>query len=225
MFIDMKSSETILKASQTIAERLVWQAAEKDQAGIAEDLASGKDIPEVYGMGEAGMFDEFFCFLDEFGTSTLFEKLGPDLKRRNSNVNLHTALLIYMMRIVSGVPFFWHIESVLLMSQSLMHLVGFNGRQIRQGTTSRGLSQEKKSAKKKRWNCASGKVASEKCSRLCSDSKYGWCGIPTAKCRWISALPRSMWLMLIWHGRWSLKPSKTWASMQGWLLSPLIVVL
>ncbi len=60
----MESSETILKASQTIAERLVWQTAEKDQAGIAEDLASGKDIPEVYGMDEARMFDEFFCFLD-----------------------------------------------------------------------------------------------------------------------------------------------------------------
>jgi len=27
----------------------------------------GQDIPEVYGLGEAGLFDEFFYFLDHLG--------------------------------------------------------------------------------------------------------------------------------------------------------------
>ena len=50
----------IADASQKIADRLTWHTANRDQAGIAKDLADGKDIPEVYGLGEAGLFDEFF---------------------------------------------------------------------------------------------------------------------------------------------------------------------
>ena len=53
----------IADASQKIADRLTWHTANRDQAGIAKDLADGKDIPEVYGLGEAGLFDEFFVVL------------------------------------------------------------------------------------------------------------------------------------------------------------------
>jgi hypothetical protein len=38
---------------------LAWHTANRDQAGIAKDLAEGKDIPEVYGLGEAGLFNTF----------------------------------------------------------------------------------------------------------------------------------------------------------------------
>ena len=51
-------------AARNIANRLTWNTASRDQAGIASDLAEGKDIPEVYGLGEAGLFDEFFYFLE-----------------------------------------------------------------------------------------------------------------------------------------------------------------
>ena len=50
------------EASNNIANRLTWHSASRDQAGIAKELAEGKDIPEVYGLGEAGLFDEFFYF-------------------------------------------------------------------------------------------------------------------------------------------------------------------
>ncbi len=42
-------------------------------------------------------------------------------------------ILIYLMRIVAGLAFFWHIDPVILHSQPLMRLVGFNGRQVGQG--------------------------------------------------------------------------------------------
>jgi Transposase DDE domain len=141
----MKNSDLTAKASQNIADRLTWCTAQKDQVGITEDLASGKDIPEVYGLGEAGLFDEFFFFLDNFKISNLFKSLDPNLTQRKSNVNFHTVLLIYLMRIVSGLSFFWHIEPVLLRSQPLMRLVGFNGRQIREGTCLRGVKKADKS--------------------------------------------------------------------------------
>ncbi|MEK6967956.1 MAG: hypothetical protein AABX51_04985, partial [Nanoarchaeota archaeon] len=129
-------------ASQNIVNRLVWCTAQKDQAGIASDLASGKDIPEVYGLGAAGLFDEFFYFLSTLKISNLFNGLDPKLTKRRSNINFHSVLLTYIIRIVSGLPFYWHIEPILLKSQSLMRLVGFNGTQVRDGTCNRGITSK-----------------------------------------------------------------------------------
>lgn len=128
----------VKKASENIADRLAWHTAKRDQAGIAKDLAEGKDIPEVYGLGEVGLFDEFFYFLDCFGFTDLFMKLQPKPKTRNSPVPFMRIIFIYMMRIVAGLQFFWHMDSVILRSQSLMRLVGFNGRDIKEGTCNRG---------------------------------------------------------------------------------------
>ena len=125
-------------ASKNIADRLAWHTANRDQEGIAKDLAEGKDIPEVYGLGEAGLFDEFFYFLDHFGFTSLFMKLEPKARKRNSPVPFMRIIFVYLMRIVAGLRFFWHMDSVILRSQSLMRLVGFNGRDIKEGTCNRG---------------------------------------------------------------------------------------
>lgn len=130
--------DLIKRASQKIADRLTWCTAHRDQAGIAKDLADGKDISEVYGLGEAGLFDEFFYFLQQFRIMDLFMKLDPKITQRESNVKFPAVILIYLMRIVAGLAFFWHIHPVILRSQPLMRIVGFNGRQIRDGTCDRG---------------------------------------------------------------------------------------
>jgi len=128
----------IEEASQNITDRLTWHIADRDQAGIAKNLADGQDIPEVYGLGEAGLFDEFFCFLDQFGIKDLFMGIEPTSKKRKSKVPFIAVIFIYLMRIVAGLKFFWHIDPVILHSQPLMRLVGFNGRQVREGTCDRG---------------------------------------------------------------------------------------
>ena len=130
--------DIIKDASQNIAGRLAWHTAGRDQAGIAKELADGDDIPEVYGLGEAGLFDEFFYFLDYFGFKDLFMGLDPKSKKRESPISFTTIIYIYLMRIVAGLKFFWHINPVILHSQPLMRLLGFNGRQIREGTNQRG---------------------------------------------------------------------------------------
>jgi hypothetical protein len=126
------------RASQKIADRLTWCTASRDQAGIGKDLADGKDISEVYGLGEAGLFDEFFYFLDHFGFKSLFMSLDPMNRERCSNVNFPAVIFIYLMRVVAGLNFFWHVHPVILRSQPLMRLLGFNGRGIREGTSNRG---------------------------------------------------------------------------------------
>jgi hypothetical protein len=130
--------DIIKDASQNITSRLTWHTAGRDQAGIAKELADGDDIPEVYGVGEAGLFDEFFYFIDHFGFKDLFMGLDPKSKKRESPISFIVIIYIYLMRIVAGLKFFWHIDPVILHSQSLMRLLGFNGRQVREGTSQRG---------------------------------------------------------------------------------------
>ena len=141
--------DLISDASQNITERLVWHTALKDQAGIAKDMADGKEIEEIYGLGEAALFDEFFCFLSHFGIKDLALKLKPKIKKRETDINFLTVFFIYVMRIIAGCPYFWNIKPVLLQSQPLMHLVGFNARQIREGTSERGLHKSLNGNKQK----------------------------------------------------------------------------
>lgn len=133
----------ISDAAKNIADRLTWQTASRDQTGIASDLADGQDIPEVYGLGEAGLFDEFFYFLESFGFNKLFAGLDPKSKKRESPVPFMAIIYIYLMRIVAGLKFFYHIDPVILHSQSLMRLVGFNGRDVREGSCLRGTKKHK----------------------------------------------------------------------------------
>jgi len=135
--MDIKKS-----ASETIFKRLSWHTAKRDQAGIAEELVNEDKIHEIYGLGDAGLFDEFFCFLHELGIMKALEQLSPRRHRkRQSTVAFSTVMLIYLMRIVAGLKFFYHAGPVLLQSQSLMHLVGFNGREIKEGVNRRSLDK------------------------------------------------------------------------------------
>ncbi|MBE9521369.1 MAG: transposase [Proteobacteria bacterium] len=151
--------ETIKDAAKNIADRLAWHTAGRDQAGIARELADGKDIPEVYGLGEAGLFDEFFYFLDHFGFKNLLLGLEPKSKKRESPVSFNAIIYIYLMRIVAGLKFYWHIDPVILHSQALMRLVGFNGREVREGTCQRGR-KDKEPGKKIRGPVCPGFIAS-----------------------------------------------------------------
>lgn len=86
--------ELIIQASEKIAERLTWCTASRDQAGIGKDLAEGKEISEVYGLGEAGLFDEFFYFLEELRIMDLLIGLDPEKHQRTSNVKFPAVILI-----------------------------------------------------------------------------------------------------------------------------------
>jgi hypothetical protein len=63
------------------------------------------------------------------------------------------------MRIVAGLKFYWHIDPVILHSQALMRLVGFNGREVREGTCQRG-KKDKEPGKKIRGPVCPGFIAS-----------------------------------------------------------------
>jgi len=132
------------KASKIIANRLRWNTATRNQAGVAKKLADNQAADEVFGLGDAGLFDMFFYFLRELGFMELLEQLEPkSCRKRKSPVPFSAVMLIYLMRLVAGLRFFHHIDTVLLKSQALMHLVGFNGYQVKQGTSQRGVEKSK----------------------------------------------------------------------------------
>ncbi|MCD4823747.1 MAG: transposase [Phycisphaerae bacterium] len=134
--------DIIKNASETIFKRLVWHTAKRDQAGIAERLANEQDVDEIYGLGDAGLLDEFFCFLRKLGIMKVLEQLAPrHHRKRQCPIPFPAVMLIYLMRIVAGLKFFHHIGPVLLQSQSLMRLVGFNGHQVKQGVNRRSLDK------------------------------------------------------------------------------------
>ena len=124
----------------------MWRTATKDQAGVAETIANKQVVHEVYGLGDAGLLDMFFCFLRELDIMQILEQLEPKTGRgkRKSPVPFSGILLIYLMRLVAGIKFFSHIGPVLLQSQSLMHIAGFNGRQVKQGTSRRSIEKSSK---------------------------------------------------------------------------------
>ena len=89
--------DIIKNASETIFKRLVWHTAKRDQAGIAEKLANEQEVHEIYGLGDAGLFDEFFCFLGELGIMKVLEQLAPRRHRkRQSPVSFSAVMLIYL---------------------------------------------------------------------------------------------------------------------------------
>lgn len=131
--------ELVRQASENIVQRLSWHTASRDQAGLARELSDGKDISEIYPLGDATLVDEYLFFLEKIGVTALLAALDPHRTQRSTNVSFLSALLIYLLRVMLGLRFFWHIGPVLLHSFTLMRLIGFNARQIREGTTLRGL--------------------------------------------------------------------------------------
>ena len=108
-------------------------------------LSEDRDVHEVYGLGDAGLFDEFFCFLCELGSMKVLEQLAPQNRRkRNSPVPFSAVLSIYPMRMIAGLKFFCHIEPVLLKSQAIVQLVGFNGHRVKQGVNRRSPDKTSK---------------------------------------------------------------------------------
>ena len=74
----------------------MWRTAIKDQAGVVETLANKKVVHEVYGLGNTGLLDIFFCFLRELDIMQILKQLDPKIGRgkRKSPVTFSGILLI-----------------------------------------------------------------------------------------------------------------------------------
>ena len=80
----LTTMDTKQQASENIAERLNWHTAKKDQKMVAKKLATEQEVDEIYVLEDAGLFDNFFFFLEEFGIMEIIEQLAPKHRERKS---------------------------------------------------------------------------------------------------------------------------------------------
>jgi hypothetical protein len=129
--------------TQNLAERLCWQAAQRDDARVARRLYRKEVVDGVYRLDEGALLDDFFQFLRELGVLELMEGVqGTALQREMVPVVQY--LLLYGLKTLFGIESMNALPALLFSDEALMQLVGFNAQQVRHGVCQRGASKRQR---------------------------------------------------------------------------------
>lgn len=127
---------------QHLLEELNYRWSVRDEEKVLDALRNQGEVDALYSLESATVVDEFFCFLRELGLWERLEGISlPDPKRET--VPLIRLLLLYFLKILSGIESLHALPELLFSNQALMRLVGFSGHQIEQGLTRRGEHRRK----------------------------------------------------------------------------------
>jgi hypothetical protein len=125
--------------SQTLAERLCWEVARRDDARGARRLYRKQEVDGVYRLDEGAVLDDFFHFLQAIGVMALLEEVHGTARQR--------AMLPYVQDVLLyGVKTWFGIESMnarppwLCSDEAVLPLVGCKAQQVRQGSCQRGAT-------------------------------------------------------------------------------------
>ena len=129
--------------TQNLAERLCWQAAQRDDARVARRLYRKEVVDGVYRLDEGALLDDFFQFLRELGVLELMEGVqGTALQREMVPVVQY--LLLYGLKTLFGIESMNALPALLFSDEALMQLVGFNAQQVRHGVCQRGAAKRQR---------------------------------------------------------------------------------
>jgi Transposase DDE domain len=129
--------------TQNLAERLCWQAAQRDDARVARRLYRKELVDGVYRLDEGALLDDFFQFLRELGVLELMEGVrGTALQREMVPVVQY--LLLYGLKTLFGIESMNALPALLFSDEALMQLVGFNAQQVRRGVCQRGAAKRQR---------------------------------------------------------------------------------
>jgi hypothetical protein len=129
--------------TQNLAERLCWQAAQRDDARVARRLYRKEVVDGVYRLDEGALLDDFFQFLRELGVLELMEGIrGTALQREMVPVVQY--LLLYGLKTLFGIESMNALPALLFSDEALMQLVGFNAQQVRRGVCQRGAAKRQR---------------------------------------------------------------------------------
>jgi DDE family transposase len=132
-----QTRETI---TQTLAERLCWQAARRDDLRVARQLYRKQVVDGVYRLDEGALLDDFFYFLHELGVVDLLDDVQGTAVQREM-VPCVQYLLLYSLKTLFGIESMQALPALLFSDEALMRLVGFNAQQARHGVCQRGAAQ------------------------------------------------------------------------------------
>src|SRR2546429_339440 len=123
-----------------LAERLCWQAAQRDDARVARRLYRKQVVDGVYRLNEGALLDDFFHFLQAIGVMALLEQAcGTAIQREMLPFTQY--VLLYGLKTLFGIESINALPSVLFSDEALMQLVGFNAQQVRDGVCQRGAAK------------------------------------------------------------------------------------
>ena len=126
---------------RALFERLGWQVAERDDAGVAHALYEHEELDGIYNLDQGGLLDGFMCFLKAVGFMEYLETRAPEHRQRVM-VPACLILLTYMMKTLLGIEHLYSVPDLLFSDPGVMKLLGFNGRWLEEGLCER--SHEKR---------------------------------------------------------------------------------
>jgi hypothetical protein len=110
--------------TQNLAERLCWQAAQRDDARVARRLYRKGLVDGVYRLDEGALLDDFFHFLRELGLLEVMEGVQAAALQREM-VPVVQYLMLYGLKTLFGIESMNALPALLFSDEALMQLVGF----------------------------------------------------------------------------------------------------
>lgn len=137
-----KQQQTLTEVNEIVVERLNWQVAARDDPAVAEAIHAGAELDAVYPLGEVGLLDEFFHFLENQGLLAEFATLPlPSVER--VFLPVIQFVLLYLLKTVLGIESMNALPALLFSNVAAMTLIGFNAHQVAEGFTRRGDDKRK----------------------------------------------------------------------------------
>jgi hypothetical protein len=135
-----KRRQSAAEVHETLVERLSWQAARRDDQQVAQAVHAGEELDAVFPLGEVGLLDEFYHFLDVTGVLVEIRALDlPGVER--VFVPVVQFVLLYLLKTLLGIESMNALPALLFSNTAAMTLLGFNAHQIANGLTHRGDAQ------------------------------------------------------------------------------------
>lgn len=137
-----RRNEEKSKAAAVAACRLHWEVAERCDHDVVKALALRHDLDAVCCVDYVSLFTDFFEYLQRIGVWKRVAALVPEGKQRFIIETL-PYVMIYMQKLIAGLPSMNAAEEVLLTDEAAMRVVGFNAHQIKDGISMRGRHRRK----------------------------------------------------------------------------------
>jgi hypothetical protein len=137
-----KREQTTDEVKETLVERLTWQVAERDDREVARAVRGGEELDAVHPLGEVGLLDEFFHFLQVIHVLPLLGNLDVPLVKR-AFVPVIQFVELYLLKTLLGIDSMNALPVLLFSNVAAMTLLGFNAHQVAHGLTNRGDDKRK----------------------------------------------------------------------------------
>ena len=141
-----KRQQTVDDVRETIVERLTWQVAQRDDTEVAGAIHGGEELDGVYPLGDIGLLDEFYHFLEINGVLAEFSQLKLATVERIF-LPVIQFVQLYLLKTLLGIESMNELPALLFSNVAAMKLIGFNAHQIANGLTQRGNDKRTKRAK------------------------------------------------------------------------------